>query len=374
MLIDQRQRYDQACLKNYFIPGNFFTCLASVCFKPTFMQTSTALKINAGELEKKVKNMYREVAIHPNEKYHFEMGRALAEKLGYEPKELDQIPPEAIESFAGVGYFFDYAAIKEGDKVLDLGSGSGMDSFLAALKTGESGSVTGVDMTDEQLEKAERLRLQYGFPRNNFYKAYIEDLPFADSSFDVVISNGVINLCPDKAKVFKEISRVLKPGGRLAIADIVTEKNLPDNVVCNTTLWASCIGGASQQDEYRSSIENAGLEILAVLNNEQYSFISSSAQGASKEYGVKSVSLLAEKKINSYASLYVPGLACANLTPAIKQEIKNMQDGQVLEVISDDSSSKEGVPAWCRLTGNILLHEQNLGEEKTAFYIKKKTN
>src|ERR1051326_7035990 len=118
------------------------------------MQTETVPRLNTTDLEQKVKNMYREVALHPHEKYHFEMGRLLAEKLGYDPRELDKIPQEAIESFAGVGYFFDYAALKGGEKVLDLGSGSGMDSFIAALKLGKTGSVTGVDMTDEQLQKA----------------------------------------------------------------------------------------------------------------------------------------------------------------------------------------------------------------------------
>jgi ubiquinone/menaquinone biosynthesis C-methylase UbiE/TusA-related sulfurtransferase len=335
------------------------------------MQTETAPQLNTSDLEQKVKNMYREVALNPHEKYHFEMGRVLAEKLGYDPKELDQIPQEAIESFAGVGYFFGYAAIKEGDKVLDLGSGSGMDSFLAALKVGKTGSVTGVDMTDEQLEKAERLSKQYGFDRNSFHKTYIENLPFEDGSFDVIISNGVINLCPDKSKVFKEISRVLKRGGRLAVADIVTEKSLPENVVCNSTLWAACIGGAAQQDEYREAIEGAGLEIVVVSNNDQYSFISASAQGASKQYGVKSVSLLAEKKFAN-AHLFVPGLACANLTPAIKKEMQTLNAGQILEVISDDFASREGVPAWCRLTGNKLLRQVHESEDKSIFYIQKK--
>ena len=338
------------------------------------MEATVTPKINTGELELKVKNMYREVALHPYEKYHFEMGRALAEKLGYEPKYLDKIPQQAIESFAGVGYFFDISGIKEGEKILDLGSGSGMDSFLASLRAGTTGAVTGVDMTDEQLEKSTSLQKQYGFNNINFVKSYIENLPFEDGSFDVVISNGVINLSADKAKVFKEISRVLKPNGRLAIADIVTEKNLPENVVCNTTLWASCIGGASQQDEYREAIEGAGLEVLSVINNDQYAFISSSAQGASKQYGVKSVSLLAQKKIKVNASLYVPGLACANLTPAIKKEIQNIKSGEILEVFSDDNASSEGVPAWCRLTGNKLLHEQKVDREKTAFYIQKKNN
>jgi arsenite methyltransferase len=337
------------------------------------MQTETVPQLNTADLEEKVKNMYREVALRPHEKYHFEMGRPLAEKLGYQPSELDRIPQEAIESFAGVGYFFDYAALKDGEKVLDLGSGSGMDSFIAALKVGNTGSVMGVDMTDEQLQKAGDLSQQYGFENTSFRKGYIEHLPFDDNSFDVVISNGVINLSPDKAKVFKEIARVLKPNGRMAIADIVSEKSLPDNVVCDATLWASCIGGASQEDEYGAAIKNAGLNIIAVMNNDSYSFISLSAQSAAKKYGVKSVSLLGEKKAHADVQLFVPGLACANLTPAIKKEMQNLLPGQVLEVISDDVASREGVPAWCRLTGNKLLDEIDESEEKTIFYIQKKS-
>jgi len=338
------------------------------------MQTETTSRLDTVDLEQKVKNMYREVALHPKEKYHFEMGRALAENLGYDAKQLDQIPQQAIESFAGVGFFFDYAAIKEGDKVLDLGSGSGMDSFLAALRVGKSGSVVGLDMTDEQLQKAERLRSEYGFSNVRFHKGYIENLPFDDNSFDVVISNGVINLCPDKSKVFKQIGRVLKPSGRLAIADIVSEKSLPDNVVCDATLWASCIGGASQQDEYSDAIKSGGLNIIAVVTNENYAFISSSAQSASKKYGVKSVSLLAGKKPVADVHVNIPGLACANLTPAIKKEMQNLQPGQVLEVISDDLASREGVPAWCRITGNKLLAEIDESEERNIFYIQKKSN
>jgi ubiquinone/menaquinone biosynthesis C-methylase UbiE/TusA-related sulfurtransferase len=336
------------------------------------MQTETVPQLNTTELEQKVKNMYREVALHPHEKYHFEMGRILAEKLGYDPKQLDQIPQAAIESFAGVGYFFDYAALKQGEKVLDLGSGSGMDSFLAALKVGKTGTVTGLDMTDEQLQKAERLRNQYRFNNVSFHKGYIENIPFEDNSFDVVISNGVINLSPDKEKVFGEISRVLQPGGRLAIADIISEKNLPNNVVCDATLWASCIGGAAQQDEYGNAIKKAGLNTIAVVDNDAYAFISSSAQSASKKYGVKSVSLLAEKEIVVAVQLFVPGLACANLTPAIKKEMQTLQPGKILKIISDDCASREGVPAWCRLTGNKLVHEVHQTDDKSIFYIQKK--
>ena len=171
-----------------------------------------------------------------------------------------------------------------------------MDVFVAALKVKKTGRVCGVDMTDEQLEKAERLREKHSFENVSFHKSYIENLPFGDAGFDVVISNGVINLCADKRKVFNEVARVLKPGGRVVISDIVTEKQLPENVVCNSTLWAACIGGASQQDDYRQAIEEAGMRVVWVRNNESYAFISKSAKGASKDYGVKSVSLFAEKK------------------------------------------------------------------------------
>ena len=260
------------------------------------MQTTLTKKVDASELEQKVKKMYSDVALNPKGEYHFEMGRGLAEKLGYEKNDLDRIPAAAIDSFAGVGYYFDLADLKEGEHVLDLGSGSGMDVFVAALKVGSSGHVYGTDMTDEQLNKSEGLRIENKFETVSFHKSYIEKLPFADAGFDVVISNGVINLCTDKEKVFAEVARVLKPGGRLVIADIVTEKQLPENVVCNATLWAACIGGAAQQDDYRNAIEQAGMEILIVRNNDAYGFISKSAQGASKDYGVKSVSIFAQKK------------------------------------------------------------------------------
>ena len=260
------------------------------------METTTTKKVDAAELEQKIKKMYSDVALNPKGEYHFEMGRRLAEKLGYEKAFLDSIPAASIESFAGVGYFCDMSNFKEGEKVLDLGSGSGMDTFIAALKVGKTGSVIGIDMTDEQLEKSERLRKEDNFNNVSFQKSYIEKLPFADESFDVVISNGVINLCTDKGKVFAEVSRVLKPKGRMVIADIVTEKQLPENVVCNSTLWAACIGGAAQQDDYSSAIRHGGMEVLYVRTNDKYDFISKSARGASKEFGVKSVSILAEKK------------------------------------------------------------------------------
>jgi ubiquinone/menaquinone biosynthesis C-methylase UbiE len=251
--------------------------------------------VDMNDLRTKVKEVYRQVAQHPEGEYHFELGRPLAEKLGYDPRVLDAVPSSAVDSFAGVGHHFDYAAIKTGESILDLGSGSGMDSFIAAHKAGPNGKVVGLDMTNSQLEKAGKLRDDAGLSNISFKKGFIEEPPFQDESFDVVISNGVINLSYDKPRVFKEVSRMLKPRGRLAISDIVTEKEMPLQITCDADLWASCIGGAMQIDKYRRAIEDAGLKIIAVRENNQYKFLSESAQGASEEYGVKSITLLAKK-------------------------------------------------------------------------------
>jgi ubiquinone/menaquinone biosynthesis C-methylase UbiE len=258
------------------------------------MTITVTPSVDASELEAKVQAMYRDVAERPEGKYHFEMGRGLAERLGYPPADLDRVPKEAIESFAGVGYYFHLADMEPGETVVDLGSGSGMDSFLAALKAGPTGKVSGVDMTDAQRLKAERLR-DRGFDNVNFVKGYIDATHLPDRSADLVISNGVFNLAPDKAAVFAEVARLLKPGGRMAIADIVTDLQLPESISCNTTLWAACIGGAAQRDDYRAMIEAAGLKVERVEDNDAYRFISDSALGATRKYGVKSVSILAVK-------------------------------------------------------------------------------
>ena len=254
------------------------------------------MSVNAKELEAKVKEMYRDVATNPHGEFHFEMGRVMAERLGYLPEDLDRIPPEAIESFAGVGYFFHLAGLKPGETVVDLGSGSGMDTFVASLKVGAKGEVLGVDMTDEQLAKAEQLRRSRGFENVSYRKGYIEDTGLETGIADCVISNGVINLALNKGRVFREAARLLRMGGRLAISDIVTDIQLPQTVVCNADLWAACIGGAAQRESYRTEIENAGLKVDEVQENFAYRFISDRALGAMKKYGVKSVSILARRR------------------------------------------------------------------------------
>lgn len=254
-----------------------------------------AAQVDRADLESKVQAMYRDVARNPHGEFHFEMGRALALRLGYRPVELDRIPPESIESFAGVGYYFHLLDDIEGARVLDLGSGSGMDTFVASLLAGPTGTVIGLDMTDAQRAKAEALRQRDGVRNITYVKGFIDAAPFEDGSFDVVISNGVINLAVDKPQVFREIARLLRPGGKLAIADIVTDVALPENITCNATLWAACIGGAWQVGRYRDAIESAGLRIGAEQVNDQYRFLSDNAQGATRKFGVKSVSLRADK-------------------------------------------------------------------------------
>ena len=248
--------------------------------------------VDGERVEAEVKDMYRHVARGDDAELHFEVGRELAERLGYPSGLLDAIPAEALASFAGVGYHLDFAALQPGDRVLDLGSGSGTDVFCAAVLVGESGHVTGVEMTDEQLAKAARLRDRDAFGQVEFVEAHIEELPFDDASFDAVLSNGVINLSPAKGRVFAEAARVLRPGGRLAIADIVSGRPLKERTRRNVELWAACIAGAIPRRNYLEAIEAQGLHVRAVRKND-YRFISERALDACSTYAVESISLVA---------------------------------------------------------------------------------
>jgi arsenite methyltransferase len=254
---------------------------------------ATAL-VDVEHLEAEIKAMYRHVARGDEAQLHFEVGRAVAERLGYPRRLVDAVPVEALASFAGVGYHLDLAALRPGDAVLDLGSGSGTDVFCAAVLVGETGSVVGVDVTDEQVAKAERLRARAGFSQVELVRGRIEALPFDDASFDAVISNGVINLSPAKSRVFAEAARVLRPGGRLAVADIVSGRPLRERTRRNADLWAACIAGAIPRDDYVRALAAAGLEVRQVRRND-YRFVSERAVDACRTYDVESISLLASR-------------------------------------------------------------------------------
>jgi arsenite methyltransferase len=255
---------------------------------------SAAEAVDPQELERHIKEMYGHVANATGRELHFPTGRLLAEALGYPAELLDKLPAQAVSSFAGVGYHLGIARLLPGERVLDLGSGSGMDAFAAAAQGGPRGSVTGVDITPEQLANSERFRRD---EHVRVRRARIEELPFEDASFEVVISNGVVNLSADKRRVFAEAARVLRPGGRLALADIVTEQQIADRTACQADLWAACIAGASQTDLYLEDIAATGLELQVVQRNPAYRFTSERAQRASDKYGAHSMSLLALKPV-----------------------------------------------------------------------------
>ena len=258
-------------------------------------QADASSLVDGEELEAQVKAMYRHVAREEDAELHFELGRGLAEHLGYPSELLDAIPAEALASFAGVGHHLDLATLAPGEAVLDLGSGSGTDVFCAAVQVGESGRVVGIDFTDDQVAKATRLRDRDGFAQVEFVEGRIDDLPFEDASFDAVISNGVINLSIVKNRVFAEAARVLRPGGRLALADIVSGKPLKERTRRNVELWAACIAGAIPRKSYVETIEAAGFDVGELRKN-PYRFISDRALDACSTYEVESVSLVATRR------------------------------------------------------------------------------
>jgi arsenite methyltransferase len=253
--------------------------------------------VDLTELREHVRAMYRDVAREPGGEFHFEHGRALAQRLGYPEEWLDAVPAAALESFAGVGHFLDLAHIQPGESVLDLGSGSGTDAFIAAHLTGPTGHVLGVDMTDAQLVKARTLRDGAGLAHLAFLEGLIEAPPVAPASVDIVISNGVVNLAPDKEAVFRAAYEALRPGGRLALSDIVAEHEIKEATRANVALWAACIAGAVPHSEYIAAIHRAGLNVTRVRANPDYAFLSPRAREAAERYGVVSVTLLAVKPL-----------------------------------------------------------------------------
>jgi len=199
--------------------------------------TETFAPVDVERLRSEVKLKYRDVATNPERGFHFHVGRPLAEMLDYPMDVVDALPPRVVESFAGVNNPFSMGELRPGESVLDIGSGAGFDSLLAAQMVGPEGHVTGVDMTPEMRDKARANASLVGLGNVEFVDGLAENLPLPDASVDVVISNGAINLCPDKLAVYREIARVLKPGGRLQIADVVVQKPLPDDAVADIDLW-----------------------------------------------------------------------------------------------------------------------------------------
>lgn len=194
--------------------------------------------VDVDVLRCQIQDKYTEVAKSPETGFHFHTGRPLALMLGYSPDVIDQLPAPTVESFAGTGNPFSVGQLQPGDTVLDIGCGAGFDSLIAAMQAGPAGRVISVDMTEAMLEKARASATEAGAGNIEFRAGLAESLPVNDASIDVVISNGVFNLCPDKVAVMAEVHRVLKPGGRIQIGDIVVHKEVPQSAKDDIDLWS----------------------------------------------------------------------------------------------------------------------------------------
>lgn len=246
---------------------------------------------------KAVSEMYTDVASQPSRQFHFPTGRPACLFVGYPKEQLDAIPETAVESFAGVGYPFAIGAIQTGDRVLDIGAGSGTDVLIASMLVGPRGKVYGLDMTDAMLSKARANADKMGAFQVELVMGNAETIPLPDGSIDSVTSNGVLNLVPDKPKAFAEIFRVLRPGGRIQIADIVLGKPIKAESRNNPQLWSECIVGAVLEADYLALFRAAGFKNVTVIGELDY--FSKSADADTREvaakYGAKTVVIKGSK-------------------------------------------------------------------------------
>lgn len=235
--------------------------------------------------------------MRPDKAYHFPLGLEALRYVGYPEEDLRRLPSTATESFAGVGFPHAAMAIGPGDTVLDIGSGSGTDVLFASLRVGPSGTVYGLDITPAMIAKARANIERMGARNVQILEGDATDIPLPDASVDVVTSNGVLNLVPDKPAAFREIFRVLKPGGRLQLADIIVQEDVGAVCGLNPQLWADCIGGAAVEREYLDTIGGAGFQDVRVLSRIDYfaKSPSDSTKRITKTFGAESVVVAATK-------------------------------------------------------------------------------
>jgi ubiquinone/menaquinone biosynthesis C-methylase UbiE/TusA-related sulfurtransferase len=355
-----------------------------------------------------IRAMYTDVARHPERPYHFPTGRDACRLMGYPEDELARLPESAVESFAGVGYPFAANLIRAGDVVLDVGSGSGTDLLIASSLVGERGTVIGLDMTPAMLEKLEGNVAATGAGNVRLLEGNAEQIPLPDSSVDVVTSNGVLNLIPDKRTAFRELLRVLKPGGRLQIADIALARPISDECRSNPKLWAECVVGATLENEYVRLLEEAGFEQVEKLGELDYFSASSSpaTKSIARSFGAISLVLRGAKPPSGElpgalrwpplrsaadaakgsagaaqdaaatseadAHLDARGQVCGELEPVLKANMTRLVSGQVLEILTDDPAARLGLPAWSRLAGHTLLATLEEDARLTRFWLRRR--
>jgi len=240
---------------------------------------------------KAVREMYSDVALHPGKVFHFPTGRLACLFVGYPAAQLDLLPQAAVECFAGVGYPFAADVIQAGDVVLDIGSGSGTDSLLVSTLAG-SGRVYALDMTGAMLDKLRRNAAAMGTDRVQALEGNAEEIPLSDASVDVVTSNGVLNLVPDKRRAFAEIARVLRPHGRLQVSDIALRTRVSEKSRADPQLWAECVVGAVLEEDYLALLQGAGLEVEIIGRQDYFSgSVSADTRRAANSLGAHAITL-----------------------------------------------------------------------------------
>ncbi len=335
-----------------------------------------------------VRAMYTQVARRPEQTFHFPTGRAACEFVGYPAAQLDTLPAAVLESFAGVGYPFAADAIRPGDVVLDIGSGSGTDAFLAAAAAGPEGTVYALDMTRAMRDKLEANLRDAGLDNVRVIDGNAESLPLPDASVDVVTSNGVLNLVPNKYAAIAEIERVLRPGGRVQIADIVLGENPPATCDADPQLWAECIVGATQEPAYLDYFRDTGFSGVAVLSHLDYFARSANPETreVARSFGARAMVMRATKPARS-AQAEVGDVAaaapspdrvfdagekgCGELAPLIRTELRAVEPGRVLAVHSRAEGVAPEIEAWCRMAGHEFLGAQ-ADRPTRIYYIRRK--
>jgi arsenite methyltransferase len=253
-----------------------------------------------------VRAMYTQVAAEPEQPFHFPVGRGACERLGYAPELLDGVPEGVLQSFAGVGCPFRAGVVRAADTVLDVGSGSGTDALIATRLVGPEGKVYALDMTAAMSQKLRRLAREAGVRNLEVVEGNAEAIPLANASIDLVTSNGVLNLVPDKRRAIREIFRVLKPSGRVQLADIVIRRPVTWDCKADPSLWAECVVGATVDEEYLALFREAGFEDVRVLRDFDYFALSPSAETreVAERFGARAVEIAMTRPAGELAVLH----------------------------------------------------------------------
>ena len=340
-------------------------------------------------LREAIRQEYAEVALQPQQGFHFHTGRPLARMLGYDERWLEDIPEGSIESFAGTGNPFSLGILQPGERVVDVGSGAGLDSLNAARMVGPDGWVIGVDMTPAMLDKARRSALEGGSTNVEFRQGLAESLPVLDVWADVVISNGVLNLLPDKGAALREMARVLLPGGRLQIGDILVQKPVPESSKRKIDLWTGCIAGALLGTELAATVVAAGFVAFEITWSADV-FGGAPQSSSAAAFGTRGINFRARKAASeqeraaAWAALTCEGPTNSPASPGttaslfgadafydagdmgcaagpldeIADLMRRLPSGQTVEIRTTEPSVAVDLAAWCRLTGHTLVTQQ----------------